>query len=129
VTNRFGSPRPGLPLTRCYGTETTSVPAARHEIGEWLGDDDARLRDDAQLVVSELVSNALRHGRGPIELHARRDDDGVRIEVLDHGEGTPRPRLPGIDGGWGLRIIEQIATSWGTDRGRVWCVLRDRARH
>jgi anti-sigma regulatory factor (Ser/Thr protein kinase) len=113
-----------LPLTCCYGPDATSVAKARHAIAEWIGADDPALRVDAQLVVSELVTNALRHGDGAIELHACRDESGLRIEVLDAGDGAPRQRSPGADGGWGLRIVEQVAVSWGGVRGRVWCVLR-----
>src|SRR5687768_18143437 len=78
----------------------------------------------ANLIVSELVSNACRHGSGRIELTIRSDADGVRAEVCDEGTGAkivkaePRPAR----GGWGLHFVDRLSTSWGVanDASRVW---------
>jgi len=78
----------------------------------------------ANLLVSELVSNACRHGVGKIELTIRSDTDGVRAEVSDEGTGAtiampdPRPAR----GGWGLHFVDRLSTSWGVagDSSRVW---------
>ena len=83
---------------------------------------------DAELMVSELVSNAVRNGQGPIRLHARFDKDRLLVEVIDHGSGFER-KLRGEDfdrvGGWGLDIVEQTASRWGVHAGttRVWFEL------
>ncbi|MDA0181728.1 ATP-binding protein [Solirubrobacter phytolaccae] len=78
----------------------------------------------ANLIVSELVSNACRHGAGRIELTIHSDADGVRAEVFDEGTGAkivqpdPRPAR----GGWGLHFVDQLSDSWGVADGtsRVW---------
>jgi len=84
-----------------------------------------------KLLVSEVVTNAVRHGDGaePLELHATWNSE-VRVEVSDHGDGfTPTPRIGALDepGGFGLFLIGRLADRWGveTDTGTtVWFVLR-----
>ena len=78
---------------------------------------------NANVMVSELVSNAFRHGEGRIELTVESDADGVWASVHDEGTGTiatpvPRPQR----GGWGLYFVERLADSWGVadDDSRVW---------
>jgi anti-sigma regulatory factor (Ser/Thr protein kinase) len=84
-----------------------------------------RAVDAALLVSSELVTNAYRHGQGEIELRVGVSKDRVRIEVIDHGCGeAPAVReQPGDEaGGWGLRIVDQLALQWGVFEGttHVW---------
>ena len=86
---------------------------------------------DAALVISELLSNALRHG-GPLPGSGLRvawdlDDDSVRVSVSDGG-GSTRPELgqptTTTTGGRGLRIVARLSRRWGTlcdDEGTtVW---------
>jgi anti-sigma B factor antagonist len=86
---------------------------------------------DAALVISELLSNALRHA-GPLPGSGLRvgwdlDGDSVRVSVSDGG-GSTRPELgeptPTTTGGRGLRIVAQLSRRWGTlcdDEGTtVW---------
>jgi anti-sigma regulatory factor (Ser/Thr protein kinase) len=83
--------------------------------------------DDAVLLVSELVTNAVKYGGdGPIELVVERDAGRARFAVRDHG-GTGRPlpemRAPGLSGGGhGLRLVDEIADRWGVEHGStiVW---------
>jgi anti-sigma regulatory factor (Ser/Thr protein kinase) len=80
-------------------------------------------REDAILMVSELVTNALRHGRGEITLRITPAADHLTVEVADEGDGEVAiAAAPGTGGGWGLRIVEELADTWGTDSGstRVW---------
>jgi len=78
----------------------------------------------ANLMVSELVSNACRHGAGRIELTIHSSPSGVRAEVFDEGTGAkivqpdPRPAR----GGWGLQFVDQLADEWGvaSNASRVW---------
>ena len=86
----------------------------------------------ARLLVTELVSNAVLHGRGTVVLTATRDTAGIRVEV--HDESPDLPMI--IDGpvlaehGAGLRLVSALASTWGSSpRGRgqpgkrVWFTL------
>ncbi|HEX4437710.1 MAG TPA: ATP-binding protein [Solirubrobacteraceae bacterium] len=84
------------------------------------------------LLVSEVVSNAVRHSGGPadatITLEATITGDTVRIAVTDAGEGfTPRPRDPDRLGeGYGLYLVEKAARNWGVEHDggtTVWFEL------
>lgn len=83
---------------------------------------------DAQLVVSELITNAVGHAGSPaaIDLSFRR---GVlRIGVQDRSDGSVVLREPTAAGGWGLRLVAALSRSWGeehlTSGGKeVWCTL------
>lgn len=88
----------------------------------------ARVRDSACLIASELVTNALRHGQGKIELRLTMLGRFLRIEVIDEGSGqapTVRQEEPDESGGWGLRIVDQLAAQWGVFEGttHVWADL------
>jgi anti-sigma regulatory factor (Ser/Thr protein kinase) len=82
--------------------------------------------DDVQLVVDELVTNAIRHSRGPVTLALARRLDRVVVQVQDPSPELPEPEHADLlaDGGRGLLLVDQIATDWGTtptDGGkRVW---------
>jgi anti-sigma regulatory factor (Ser/Thr protein kinase) len=87
------------------------------------------LRDDVDLLVSELVTNSVLHAEADhVELHAAAGPTGVYIEVSDPGPGFDKdgarrePSLTG-DGGYGLHLVEMVAHRWGVKRNRfarVW---------
>jgi len=84
---------------------------------------DVQRRDDAALMVSELVNNAVLHGVGTISLRIDVETDGVRVEVSDQGNVAVKPNpTPGGHDGWGLRIVDELAEDWGVLEGstRVW---------
>lgn len=88
------------------------------------------LSDEACLVASELVSNALVHAPGGCELRVRCGPSALRIEVLDEGPGTPDPREASDDDehGRGLQIVATLCFAWGVeaaegDRKAVWAEL------
>ncbi|MFD5161582.1 SpoIIE family protein phosphatase [Streptomyces hawaiiensis] len=87
-----------------------------------------RIRDDtrhnALLLVSELVTNAVRYATGPVTVRLIRAGHGLLCEVGDTGNGRPRLRRAGLldDGGRGLNIVHRLTTRWGvrwTDSGKV----------
>lgn len=83
---------------------------------------------DAQQVVTELVTNAIRHapGQASYELEVVGHTDGVRIYVADASPARPivRHAAAHVEHGRGIRIVRAVAANWGTDehRGgkRVW---------
>ncbi len=89
---------------------------------------DDPLVDDAALLVSEVVSNSVRHaGLGAadaIEVRVRGSRAMLHVDVIDPGPGfEPQVHPRQDDGGWGLWILDQLATRWGVERGgrtRVW---------
>ena len=117
------------PLTRKYmlSPDVDSIAEARHHVRQTLAahtDQDTLSR--AELVVSELVTNSVRHGPGlPITLHLYADDDGrIRGELEDHGQGTVaiREQNPEMVGGLGLVVVDQLTSDWGVHPGstHVW---------
>jgi serine/threonine-protein kinase RsbW len=93
---------------------------------------DGRVLADAELLVSELVTNSIRHaGLAADELvrvGAAVNDGVVRLEVDDPGStGTIAARDPGAEGGgFGLHLVDALAHAWGVSRDgqtRVWVEL------
>lgn len=88
--------------------------------------------DDAVLVVSELVTNALLHGHGTPMVRLSREGGRLRIEVCDDSPLLPVSHRVTRTSGLGLRVVEQLSSAWGASRrGRgkvVWCELATDAR-
>jgi anti-sigma regulatory factor (Ser/Thr protein kinase) len=108
-----------------------AVTAARLALSELDELVDESLAFDVRLLVSELVTNSVRHAEiGPedsIKLGVGVDEGRVRVEVVDHGPGFDPPEdardaEDARDRGWGLFFVTQLADRWGVDRdaGRVW---------
>ncbi|MCG0291114.1 ATP-binding protein, partial [Streptomyces sp. PSAA01] len=72
-----------------------------------------------ELIVSELVTNAIRYGRPPIRLRLIRDRGGLICEVSDTSNTAPHLRRARLfdEGGRGLMLVAQLATRWGTRQG------------
>ncbi|MFE3169441.1 ATP-binding protein [Streptomyces sp. NPDC059224] len=85
--------------------------------------------DDAILLVSELVTNALEHSMGPASLAVIPLKCGVRVEVRDTLTSLPVRRSESSDAtsGRGLLVVEALANSWGVETHgtgkRVWCEI------
>jgi len=77
----------------------------------------AEIFDDAALVVTELVTNAVTHGRSAFRLQLSRTPGAFRIEVVDGGPGTPEPQPQDIDaeGGRGIMLVDAMSSSWGVE--------------
>jgi two-component sensor histidine kinase len=100
-----------------------SAGAARRIVNGHTPSLDSQQRQDAVLMVSELVTNAVVHGVGAISLRIDAEAETVRIEVADEGNVAVAPSPhPSAHGGWGLRIVEQLSDDWGVLDGstRVW---------
>jgi anti-sigma regulatory factor (Ser/Thr protein kinase) len=81
----------------------------------------------AKLLTSELVTNAVVHGRGRITLSAQANDERLLVEVEDEGDGFERAttRRAEDPGGWGLGLVEAESSRWGAHDGtsHVWFEL------
>jgi anti-sigma regulatory factor (Ser/Thr protein kinase) len=109
--------------------EPTSVAKARELACSWLLSRGLEeLVDTTELLVSELVTNALKHGRGEIRLRLLRERTMV-CEVWDDGYAQPRQRRAQEtdEGGRGLQLVSLLAERWGsrrTPKGKiVWFEL------
>lgn len=109
-----------------YLPRDTSAPAvARRAVTRHFADllGPARM-DDLQLVITELVSNAVVHGQGEILLRLGFKSNTVFGEVVDQGGGFERElRVSGTDdvSGRGLLLVEQLASKWGVHEGTTMC--------
>ncbi|MFE7456327.1 ATP-binding protein [Streptomyces sp. NPDC057554] len=122
-------------VTRRWTRNPRCVPLARGVLREALADWGLlQIEDAALLVLSELLTNAVRHARTPpgreIETRYRPVEAGVRIEVHDVSDARPVPRSPNEDSvsGRGLNLMAALADRWDvSDRegpGKaVWAVL------
>ena len=99
-----------------------TAPAMARRLLDGLGDGlEPSLLDDARLLLTELITNAIQHGhleRGDqIAVTVRREADGIIVEVVDPGDGMPPldSRGPGSGSGWGLTLLERLADEWGVE--------------
>jgi anti-sigma regulatory factor (Ser/Thr protein kinase) len=93
-----------------------SVSAVRHRLSAHLGALPQDVIDDAVLATSEVVTNAILHGEGPVAVTVGHEGGVVRVEVTDAGASVPLPRQghdDEDDGGRGLWIVDCLATRWG----------------
>jgi anti-sigma regulatory factor (Ser/Thr protein kinase) len=94
---------------------------------------------DIRLLVSELVTNCVKHAAvGPEEsivLHVAIQDARVRVSVVDEGPGFEPPETPPTEqaaeagSGWGLFLVDQLSEAWGVERNAgatVWFELARR---
>jgi len=115
----------------------SAVSAARRRVRAELSllDLPEAVLDDAEVVVSELLGNSVRHARpiagGVLLLSWRVGDDNLIIRVTDGGGGrgiTTRDANPLSDSGRGLHIVERLSLEWGVTEHAgglrsVWAVL------
>ena len=115
-----------IPLESVPHAVSKARRTTRDTLISWgLGD----LADDMVVVVSELVTNAVQHGEGPIAMVLMQRDDTVLAEIADASPSLPVPRTQSTEGesGRGLSLVEAFSDKWGcrTRRSRrgkwVWC--------
>ena len=116
-----------------------SAGEARRALGEVSDHLTPRRLEDAQLLVSELVTNAIRHAGlhadDVIRLIVVTGEHALRIEVCNPGQGfeVPEPAPapdPARRSGWGLYLVRELSDRWGVERDgetRVWFELDRRA--
>jgi anti-sigma regulatory factor (Ser/Thr protein kinase) len=126
--------QPDFDLDFRKGTE--AARDARQAVRSLLGSTHGDLAADAELVVSELVTNVVRHTENGGTVRARRTAEGVRVEVSDSDRRQPvlgGGRADTTDGGRGLRVVDHVASAWGVEplqpAGKtVWAEISAEAR-
>lgn len=123
--------RSEAPRSRLTVPEGELGPAsARSAVRDWAGATGHRdLADDLALVVSELVTNAVRYGSPPVVVELEDGEQTVTVAVADSGGGRPRARQADSDdeGGRGLLLVELLAAETGVRADppgkTVWAAL------
>lgn len=109
-----------------------SASAARDFVREALGAPDDALLADVELLVSELVTNAVLHASSSPRLDVILSDHQVRVEVYDDDPTMPHMKQADArdTGGRGIFLLDRIASRWGAERhgtGKIVWFERDRA--
>ena len=113
--------------------EPRAAAVARSHVRDLPLDEDTL--EVVSLLVTELVTNAVRHGRVTdgtrITLHLEiLGDDLVRVDVVNEGpsfEPVPRRRDVDVAGGLGLQLVDRLAERWGVEgngRTKVWLEVK-----
>ena len=108
-----------MPVTRL---SLVSRPASAREARDWLTAllavwGNAASRHNATLLLSEVVTNAVRHGRGGTILVAvTLSPSHLLAQVHDDSSNLPVRRGAGETGGWGLGLLDELSTQWGVDQ-------------
>lgn len=101
-------------LTAEGGSCARARQVVREAAAQWGLSED--LSDDAQLVVTELVSNGIDHGECPLTLTVTRRSSGMLVEVYDRSPLLPqvRPVDPTSARGRGMQLVRALSVRWGT---------------
>jgi anti-sigma regulatory factor (Ser/Thr protein kinase) len=97
-------------------TEFSSVPESTKQAREWLRGLLSHNHDDAELVLTELSTNAFIHGQRPVTCRVEVGDDILTIHIDQPATGPFEPPTtydPTAVGGRGLKLVGAIATQWG----------------
>jgi anti-sigma regulatory factor (Ser/Thr protein kinase) len=93
---------------------------ARDAVVFVAGDLPEQIVQDARLLTSEMVTNSIKHGPtdvpAPVGLLVDVSCDRLRVEVSDFGSEVPTLRQPDDNGGYGLSLVDQLASRWDTSR-------------
>lgn len=105
-------------LTVTLTGERLDARVARAQVRRALGTIESQIADDVLLVVSELVTNAVLHGKGPIKLTVTVEPSDVVVEVTDRGAEDPSFGQQRVDDedGRGLRIVQRLTSAWDVER-------------
>lgn len=97
--------------------DPAAASLARRQLAAALPDLPTEPLQDAQLLTSELVTNALRHGAGLITMSVVRDEDDVTVRIADQGSQAPAMREHDVaaQAGRGLQLVDKLTTRWGVE--------------
>jgi anti-sigma regulatory factor (Ser/Thr protein kinase) len=100
---------------RAFGNTPRSVSEARHYVTAELTDVPREIADEVAVMVSELVTNCVLHTDSEFSVRVEHDRRRVLVEVTDHGDGMPTPRVPLVSEptGRGLRIVRELSDAFG----------------
>jgi len=108
----------------------TAAASARNALLALEGRVKEDVLNDIRLLVSELVTNSVRHSglakHEPVRMQVGVTESTVRVEVADRGRGfepVPRDADRSRPGGWGLYLVDRLSDRWGVSRNhmnRVW---------
>ena len=132
---RFQRLEPTAELDTRFDAAPAAASGARAALSALDGKLDPHVLEDLRLLVSELVTNSIKHSEtASLRLRVTIAGDVVRVEVTDTGRGfVPAPAAPNHErvGGWGLYLVDRLADRWGVARDgltRVWFEIDARAR-
>jgi anti-sigma regulatory factor (Ser/Thr protein kinase) len=133
--DRFdGDGAPATDIDIHFTAGPTAAAGARAALSALERSVDPVRLDDLRLLVSELVTNSVRHAQTKdVRLRVTVAGDMVRVEVSDAGRGfSPAPQAPAVEraGGWGLYLVDRLTDRWGVAREgltRVWFEMDARA--
>lgn len=115
------STRPGARVRRTLVSDGVAPATARRVVREIAVGLPAELVERASLAVSEVVTNAVRHGSdpgAPIDLVVQRSGDRLTLCVCDDGRTVPAVTTGA--GGFGLDIVRRVADELTLERGSTW---------
>ena len=123
-----------MQTVRRFRREVPEIPRSRRFVAEVLERCGRAASDAVLLVASELVTNAVRHGNGDVELRIDLDEarENVRLVVLDDGHvkvvAPHRVPSPTAVGGRGLHLVREASKRWGSGfdaagRTMVWAEM------
>lgn len=103
-----------------FGPEATAAAMGRRVLDGLSDGLEPNRLDDARLLLTELIANAIQHGNldgaDRISVVLRRRADGIVVEVADPGQGAPVAAVePSSGNGWGLTLLERLADEWGLE--------------
>ncbi|MEV7192335.1 ATP-binding protein [Streptomyces sp. NPDC093510] len=128
--------QPSDPFERTIAPEPARVADIRHDAADQMQEWDlpARLVGNVLLVLSELVTNAIVHGEGPVHVTMRQAHRGLRIDVTDESTTTPgvAPVPAAVDDvhGRGLYLVDAFCDVWGItgDGTTTWALFHTAER-
>jgi anti-sigma regulatory factor (Ser/Thr protein kinase) len=105
---------------RTFPNAPASVSEARRFAVNAMGDAAPRVVEAVAVAISELATNCVRHAGTAFSVDVEKTSDRLRVEVADHGSGTPTMRSPEPSelSGRGLLLVRELSDAWGVEPSR-----------